>query len=118
MDISLSTNGPVTVVAISGSVDSLNADQLTQSFDAQVRSGRIRLVADFSSVSYTSSAGLRSLLAAVKDSRRAGGDLRIAAVQPSVQRVLSLSGFTSIIRVFDDVGSAVDSFAGAGGERG
>jgi len=113
LDITLSNDGPVTVLAIRGSVDSLTADQLTQSFDTQVRSGRVRLVADFSSVNYTSSAGLRSLLGAVKDSRQKGGDLRIAAVQPQVQRVLSLSGFTSIIRVFDDVPAAVSSFGPA-----
>lgn len=110
MDITLIPNGAVTIVAISGSVDSLTADQLTQSFDAQVQGGRVHLVADFSGVHYTSSAGLRSLLGAVKDSRRKGGDVRIAAVQPQVQRVLALSGFTSIIRVFDDVPAAVDSF--------
>jgi anti-sigma B factor antagonist len=113
VDITLSNDGPVTVLAIHGSVDSLTADQLTQSFHTQVQSGRVRLVADFSSVSYTSSAGLRSLLGAVKDSRQKGGDLRIAAVQPQVQRVLSLSGFTSIIRVFDDVPAAVGSFGPA-----
>lgn len=110
MDIRTSQLDGVTIVAISGSIDSLNADQFTESFTCNVREGRIRLVADLSDVVYTSSAGLRSLLAAVKDSRRLGGDLRIAAVQPAVQRVLSLSGFTSIIKVFDDVGAAVSSF--------
>lgn len=110
MEISLKNTGAVTVVAIEGSVDSLTADRLTESFEAQISGGNVRLVADFSAVSYTSSAGLRSLLGAVKDARQKGGDLRIAAVQPQVQRVLSLSGFTSIIRVFDSVAVAVDSF--------
>lgn len=110
MDIQISHVDSVTIIAVNGSVDSLNADQFTESFTTNVREGRIRLVADLSGVVYTSSAGLRSLLAAVKDSRRMGGDLRIAAVQPAVQRVLSLSGFTSIIKVFDDVGTAVSSF--------
>ncbi|TFY96455.1 STAS domain-containing protein [Ramlibacter rhizophilus] len=110
MDIRYSESGPITVVGIEGSVDSLTADRLTESLEAKLREGRVRLVADFSQVSYTSSAGLRSLLAAVKDARQRGGDLRLAAVQPQVQRVLSLAGFTSIIRVFDDVPAAVDSY--------
>ena len=113
MNITTSQQGTVTTVAISGSVDSLSADSLTESFAGEVNAGRVKLVADFSTVSYTSSAGLRSLLAAVKDSRRLGGDLRIAAAQPDVLRVLSLSGFTSIIKIFDTVDAAVASYGQA-----
>lgn len=103
----------VTVLAIAGSVDSLSADTLTAALVEHVRAGHVKLVCDFAAVEYTSSAGLRSLLTALKDSRRLGGDLRMAAVQPSVLRVLSLSGFTSIIKIFDDVPGAVASY-GAG----
>jgi len=110
MNITVTQKNTVAIYAISGSIDSLNADQLTASFAGGLNEGKVRLVADFSAVSYTSSAGLRSLLAAVKDSRRLGGDLRIAAVQTDVLRVLSLSGFTSIIKIFDDVDAAVSSY--------
>ncbi len=113
MNISISQQDPVTLVAISGSVDSLSAEKLTEAFTGELNAGRVKLVADFSAVSYTSSAGLRSLLGAVKDSRRLGGDLRIAAVQPDVLRVLSLSGFTSIIKIYDDVAAAAASFGTA-----
>jgi anti-sigma B factor antagonist len=103
----------VTVVAIKGSVDSLNADQLTSAFADPISHGRVHLVADFAEVTYTSSAGLRSLLATVKDCRRKGGDLRIAALQPQVERVLSISGFTGIIKIFADQQGAVESFRAA-----
>lgn len=103
----------VTIFAIDGSVDSLNAEQLSLAFNQPILEGRVQLVADFSKVSYTSSAGLRALLGAVKDSRRLGGDLRIAAVQPSVNRVLLLSGFTSIIKIYPDCESAIASYAAA-----
>jgi anti-sigma B factor antagonist len=111
MELATTHHNDVTVLAIAGSVDSLTADALTTALVQNVGDGRVRLVADFSAVDYTSSAGLRSLLGALKDSRRLGGDLRMAAVQPSVLRVLSLSGFTSIVKVFDDVPAAVASFA-------
>lgn len=110
MEIATTERDDVTVVAIKGSVDSLNADQLTAAFADPIGQGRVRLVADFGAVTYTSSAGLRSLLATVKDCRRHGGDLRIAALQPQVERVLSISGFTSIIKVYADRESAVESF--------
>nr|WP_232533060.1 MULTISPECIES: STAS domain-containing protein [Ramlibacter] len=99
-----------TIITITGSVDSLNAEQLSATFAPPIAQGRVRLIADFSRVNYTSSAGLRSLLGAVKDSRRSGGDLRIAGLQPQVERVLAIAGFTSIIKVFPDVEAAVASY--------
>ena len=110
MEITTTEQGTVTVMAIKGSIDSLNADQLTTAFAVPIGQGRMLLVADFSTVTYTSSAGLRSLLVTVKDCRRRGGDLRIAAPQPQVERVLGISGFTSIIKIFADRDSAVASF--------
>jgi anti-sigma B factor antagonist len=111
MELATTHHEHVTVIAIAGSVDSLTAEQLTSALVEHVGTGRIHLVCDFKDVNYTSSAGLRSLLGALKESRRLGGDLRMAAVQPSVLRVLSLSGFASIIKIFDDVPGAVGSYA-------
>jgi len=111
MEVIVVQQEPVTVVAVQGSIDSLTADQLTQSLAAQVDAGHVELVADFSGVQYTSSAGLRSLLITLKSSRKNGGDFRLAAVQPSVLNVLSMSGFTNLIKVFDSVPLAVDSYS-------
>jgi anti-sigma B factor antagonist len=113
MHITVVQKEPISVLAVAGSVDSLTAEKLTEALGAQVRTGQVRLVVDFSAVDYTSSAGLRSLLGALKDCRRLGGDLRLAAVQPSVLRVLSLSGFASIIKMFDDAAAAVASYTAA-----
>lgn len=110
MEVTVVQLEPVTVVAVQGSVDSLTAESLTVALSEHVSSGRVKLVADFSGVHYTSSAGLRSLLMTLKASRKAGGDFRVAAVQPNVLSVLSMSGFTNLIKVFDDVPSAVNSY--------
>lgn len=104
------TPGDVTVAAIRGSIDSLTAEQLMTAFATTVSAQMPCLVADFRDVVYTSSAGLRALLAALKDARRQGGDFRLAAVQPAVLRVLEMSGFTGILKLYDDVDAAVASF--------
>ena len=96
MEVTVSTTDQVTVFVIRGSVDGLTAERPAAdrwpSASARVRS---RLVADCSALEYTSSAGLRSLLGAVKLRAQHGGDLRLAAMQPQVLRVLDLSGFTA-----------------------
>ncbi|CAN5797345.1 STAS domain-containing protein [soil metagenome] len=111
LDLSTSTNGTATVVIVHGSVDAVTTPRLTEALDAEVDAGRTRLVADFGGVDYVSSAGLRTILATVKRTRGEGGDLRVAAVQPAVAKVFELSGFTSIVRFFDDVDGAAASYA-------
>jgi anti-sigma B factor antagonist len=110
MEIEIRVESAITVVAIQGSVDGLTSEGLSSALGEQVRSGRTRLVADFGGVEYISSAGLRALLGALKDTRARGGDFRIASVSPDVRRVLELSGFTGILKLFPDVAGAVASF--------
>ena len=63
---------------------------------------------------YTSSAGLRVLLGTVKRARSGGGDLRLAGPNPDVRKVLDLSGFTGILKVFETVDDALASFGRPG----
>jgi anti-sigma B factor antagonist len=107
MEISTGSRGDVAVVAIAGSVDALTADELTTYLDGRVREGKVRLVADLSRVVYVSSAGLRSFLATLKAARQAGGDLHLAAAQENVQNLLAIAGFTSIMKTYPDVDTAV-----------
>jgi anti-sigma B factor antagonist len=102
----------VITVHIAGSVDGATADELQQVFAGELAAEHHNLVADFDEVEYTSSAGLRVLLATLKHARSLGGDLRLAALNPDVLKVLDLSGFTRILRVFDTVDGAVRSFGG------
>ena len=111
MQIEIIAREGATVVAIQGSVDGLTAGDLLASLGAEVQAGKTRLVADLAGVEFMSSAGLRAVLATVKDARQHGGDFRLAAVRPDVWKVLNLSGFTSILKIFPDVDSAVASYA-------
>lgn len=101
----------VTVVTLTGSIDALTAPQITEFIQGQVARGHIKLVADMSGVDYTSSAGLRVLLGAIKETRSKSGDLRLTGVQPDVKKVLNLSGFTNILKVFDNLDAAVASYS-------
>ena len=113
MEVSVNRDGRVTVIAVEGSIDAFTADDFLKSMQAQVAAGDIQLVADLSEVDYASSAGLSAILVALKQSREGGGDLRLAAVQKGVYRVLELSGFNSLLKIYDDVESAVASYGRA-----
>ncbi len=114
METSVEQRGDVIAVHISGSVDGLTSEVLQRAFSSEVDAGHHNLVADFGAVDYTSSAGLRVLLGTVKRVRSLGGDLRLADPNPEVRKVLELSGFTGILKIFKTVDDAVASFGGRG----
>ncbi|HET9908977.1 MAG TPA: STAS domain-containing protein [Anaerolineales bacterium] len=101
----------VTVVSLMGSIDAMTAPKITEFIHGQIANGNIKLVVDLDGVDYTSSAGLRVLLGAIKETRAQGGDIRLAKIQPDVQKVLNLSGFTNILKVFGELDAAVSSYA-------
>lgn len=111
MNLEKKQMGDVTIVAFKGSLDTLTAPRTTEYLNELITAGSTKLVVDFGGVDYTSSAGLRVLLAAVKETRSSGGDLYLTNVRPDVQKVLTLSGFTSILKIFPDVDTALENFA-------
>jgi anti-anti-sigma factor len=99
-----------TIVNVTGSVDALTAAELSKVLLNQVTDGRANLVVDLTGVEFMSSAGLRALLGGVKETRSSGGDLRIISTNPGIDKVLKMSGFHNIAKVFTSQAEAVSSF--------
>jgi anti-anti-sigma factor len=112
MELNLSQVNDTAVVSIAGSVDALTAGQVASYFTDQIQAGQRRVVADLGRVDFLSSAGLRAIMSVTRALRSQGGDFRLAAPQPGVDRVLHLSGFTGFLQTYPTVGEAVDSFGG------
>jgi len=110
MQIEVERRGKVSVAGVNGNVDGLTSAELSRVLGDEVAGGGHQMVVSLAGVDYTSSAGLRVLLAVVKEARSRGGDVRLAAVRDNVRKVLELSGFTSILKLFPDVDAAVASF--------
>lgn len=111
MEISMTAFGPVTVLALNGSLDATTSDEADEQFAAQFDNQRYQIVVDMSEVEFMSSAGLRTLLNALQTARKAGGDVRLAAGSHNIKRVLDFSGFTKIMQYFEIVSEAVESFS-------
>jgi anti-anti-sigma factor len=111
MQIEVERRGDVTVASVHGNVDGMTSAELNRVLGGEVAGDGHRMVVSLAGVDYTSSAGLRVLLAIVKEARSRGGDVRLAAVRDNVRKVLDLSGFTSILKLFPDVDAAVASYA-------
>ena len=107
-EVKLESNS--TVVNVKGHVDALTAPELSKVLLGQITAGHANLVVNLIGVEFMSSAGLRTLLGAVKEARSHGGDLRIASTNPGIDKVLKMSGFHNIAKVFASQDEAVSSF--------
>ncbi len=110
MNVDEVQQGDIAVISISGSLDALTVDELVQVLDASLADRRTRIVGDLSNVEYMSSAGLRVILSTLKSCRSAGGDFRLAAPSEGVRSLLDMSGFASIVQIYERVDAAVESF--------
>lgn len=100
----------VTVVEISGRIDSMNANQFGEALLGEIESGNTQLVLDLSSVDYMSSAGLREIVSALKKVKRNQGDLRIAQPSERVLEVLEMAGLDTILQIFPTQDDARKSY--------
>ncbi len=110
LQINVSEMKRVRLFEISGRVDSVNANEFGAALDQAINDGKRNIVLDLSSVEYMSSAGLREMVRVLKQLRRVGGDLRLAAPSERVQEVLELAGLDTIFEIYPTQVEAVGSF--------
>ncbi len=110
MDLSTNEMQQVTVMSVSGRVDSATAPELENALKQLVDGNKVRIVLDLTGVDYMSSAGLRAMVSTLKSVKRASGDLRLANPSSRVAEVLRLAGLTSIFSIYTSQTDAVNSF--------
>ena len=96
-----------TVASVNGRLDAVSAPEFQNQLLALVDQGAKELLLDFAGVDYISSAGLRSILVVAKKLRTGQGMLSVAMLQDTVKEVFEISGFNSILPVFDTVEAAL-----------
>ncbi len=69
------------------------------------------LILDLSGVDYISSAGLRALMIAFKAGKADGKGFGIAALQPLLLEIFTISRFNLVFPLFETVRQAVDKLA-------
>lgn len=110
LPISVQDYKRVTVMAVSGRVDSATAPDLEAELKKLVDADKTQIVLDLKDVEYMSSAGLRAMVSTLKAVKRVNGDLRLASPSARVEEVLRLAGLTSIFSIHPSREEAVASF--------
>jgi len=100
MEIKKTLNGGVTVLHLSGRVDTSAVPAFDQAIKDVLAGGARRLLLDLRGVVYISSGGLRILLGTAKKLAGEDGRFGLYGLQTEVYKIFKLAGFTSIFSLF------------------
>ncbi len=103
-------NRGVSVLRVSGYVDTTTSPELERRMQALLRDKRYHIVVDLTRVEYISSAGWGIFISEIREIREHGGDLKLAGMVPDVREVFDLLEFENILQAFPDPDLAVSSF--------
>jgi anti-anti-sigma factor len=100
----------VAVLHPMGRLNMVAAPAFKSQVEETVESGRSRIVVDLAEVTFIDSSGLGALIAGLKATRQAGGDLRLAEVPEQVMTVLRLTNLDRVLRAHPSVADASDDW--------
>jgi anti-anti-sigma factor len=98
------------MVHLDGFVDTLNTVSLEQRVAFLISSGYKNLIFNCAALSSVSSAGLGSFAAFIHLSKNVGGDIVLLRVQPLVEQVFDLLGFTAFLNLQGSADEAIAFF--------
>lgn len=101
------TRDDAVVVCPRGRLDMVAAPKLRALVEDAVANGSIRVVIDCSGIEFLDSSGLGAVVAGLKRTRQAGGDLRIANVSGQALMVLELTTLDRVLRAYGSVDEAL-----------
>ncbi|MFP4321619.1 MAG: STAS domain-containing protein [Anaerolineales bacterium] len=100
----------ITIFDIDGRVDSEGAVDLDLALQTAVSEEKYKLVLNMQNVRYINSSGLRTLADILTQSKENDGDLKLAALDPKVKRVLEIVGFDNFFAIHASTEEAIASF--------
>jgi anti-anti-sigma factor len=109
METVISQEANVTVISITGRLDAVSAPELEGRIGEWMEQNGTALVMDLERLDYISSAGLRIVLATAKKMKARNGKFCLAGLRGGVKEVFEISGFGSIIPVFENRQAALDA---------
>ncbi len=110
MDIKTTTQDDVKIVFLNGELDTVTSSEAETHLNELRSTGSAKIVLNFKELDFISSAGLRVLLATAQELKNTGGELRVCNLNADVQEVFDISGFSTLLNVFENEAGALDGF--------
>jgi anti-anti-sigma factor len=101
LEISEQRDGEVVVLAPVGRLDNDTSPEFQSRLLTCVGTSGSAVLVELSQVDYVSSAGLRALMTASKQSKAAGGRLAVSGLNSVVKEIFAISRFSYVVKVFE-----------------
>jgi len=105
MEISTRTDQACTIVDLVGEVDIHGTPRLKETL-ASLTKGQVKLLVNFSGVTYIDSSGLGVLVGALKEAAKEGGRLVLSGLTRDVRTVFDLTRLAKFFEIYDDEATA------------
>ena len=90
----------ISIIEISGRLDTITSKDLESRLNSLIEQDKGKIIVDLGGVDYTSSVGLRVLLAALKKQKEKQKTLRLASMQPFVKDIFRITGLDRIFSIY------------------
>jgi anti-sigma B factor antagonist len=97
----------IAILSLTGEVDVANAAQVRDAALQLIERGATRLIVDLSQTEYMDSTALGTLVGLLKRLKESDGQLVIAAPQPRVRRLFTITGLDRIFPLRGDLEAAL-----------
>jgi anti-anti-sigma factor len=101
--------GNFSVLKIKGRIDTVHSSALEEEVNQLFESGEKNLILNCSGMNYISSSGLRVFLVAQKKAKAINGKLFLCEMQPAIQEIFRISGFSNLFRIFETQEEALEN---------
>ena len=96
-----------TIISVKGKMDAVSSPEFEKQLIKLIDQGEKDFVIDLGELEYISSAGLRVILATVKNLKEMEGRLSLCALKDMVKEIFEISGFVTLIPTYDSIDSAL-----------
>ena len=103
--------GDVLVLAVKGKLSvTPETEDLHEKVTAYLKDNIKKVILDLKHVHRISSMGIGAIMRCMMTVRTEGGDLRLTGLSDKIRDILSITQLVGIIKVYDSIKDAVDSF--------
>ena len=100
MELTEEGSAEVTIVAVTGRLDTRTAGRFSSRMDELLGAGQAQLLIEASQLHYIGSAGFRALLLAAKGAAGKGGRFAMCNMTAPMQRALELAGLETVFETY------------------
>jgi len=102
------------IYELDGDFDSRSAGEAKEEIRSAILNGDISLIIDLEGVAYIDSAGLGTLVSALKTARENGGNVWLTGLTAQVKMVVELTRLHHVFDIFESLDLALDELVGKG----